>query len=264
MKINIVGGSGVMGAIHGQVFKDAGHEVIISGRRTNPGIEEAARQSDLTIISVPIEVTEEIIKKVAPYCNAIVDFTSLKAMPVKAMLKYSQKKCEVMGLHPLYGAVSTINGETVIVCETERTGALCKELLKAFEKAGAKLKKMKAEKHDFIVTGILQNARLNILESFALLLDDSGMTIDELYEISPPPTRALIDLIARQSDKKNDSLYDNIKKYDNDYEKIKEKLIEILSKDKNGSEHKRVRAGFKNIKKFQDKAKGMLDSEKDI
>lgn len=86
-----------MGQVHKPLFEKEGHTVIISGRNSTPDIETAAEQADLTIISVPIPVTSEIIKKIASKCKAIMDFTSLKTFPISDMLKYSRQDCEVGG-----------------------------------------------------------------------------------------------------------------------------------------------------------------------
>ena len=142
MIINIVGGRGVMGSMHKRIFEKYGHEVIISGRASNPSIEEAAKQSDISIISVPISATEETIRKVALYCKAIADFTSFKKMPIDAMLKYTKKGAEVVGIHPLYGNVDSISGQTIIVCKTPRTGKICNELIECLKKEGATIIEM--------------------------------------------------------------------------------------------------------------------------
>jgi len=44
MIINIAGGTGPMGRTHKPIFEAAGHEVIISGRNTNPSLEQAAQK----------------------------------------------------------------------------------------------------------------------------------------------------------------------------------------------------------------------------
>ena len=63
MIINIAGGTGIMGKVHKPMLESQGHEVILSGRSTTPDMLEATKISDLTIVSVPIPHTEEIIKK---------------------------------------------------------------------------------------------------------------------------------------------------------------------------------------------------------
>ena len=264
MKINIVGGNGLMGRMHKSAFEMAGHEVIISGRHTNLTPEAAARKSDITIISVPISKTEEIIKKVAPYCKAIMDFTSLKIFPINAMLNYSSGKCEVGGLHPLYGEVDSIRGRTIIYCPTERSGDRCNEIIDCLKLAGAKIKEMDPEKHDLLVAGISQSARLNLLEGFALLVEESGIDLNELYEISPPPTKILINLLARQVDESKDILYKELR--DNNpfvsgIDEILASSIKHLREQKNLPERIRKLFGSELVS-YQKKAKKIIEENK--
>ena len=205
MKINIAGGSGKMGKVHRPVFEVAGHEVIISGRSSSPSLEEAAAQSDLTIVSVPIHATEETIRRVAPHCRDMMDFTSVKEFPINSMLSYS--KGEVGGLHPLYGNVPSIAGRTVVYCPTERSGNACEEIVRSLREAGANIKVMNPRAHDRFVNGELQNARVILFKTFGLLMANSGMSVQEAYSLSPPPTKAILDLLARQSGAENDEMY---------------------------------------------------------
>jgi prephenate dehydrogenase len=261
MKINIAGGSGIMGRIHRPVFESAGHEVIISGRTSSPSLEEAAQISDLTIVTVPIPVTEKIIKRVAPYCSAIMDFTTWKSFPIKAMLEYSKGNCEVGGLHPLYGDVLSIKGRTVVYCPTDRSGYKCKEIIASFEKYGLKIKKMEPRSHDSEVVGITQKARIELLEAFAILIEQHGLSVKELYEVSPPPTKILLDLIARQADEKNDELYRDIMGYDPSTEGITRGLIDALNTPLTRDTPSRIRALFGEnfLKEAQESAKALIE-----
>lgn len=263
MKINIAGGRGLMGRIHQPIFENAGHKVTVSGRYSSPNMEEAAQQSDLTIVSVPIDATEDVIKRVAPYCTAIMDFTSLKTFPINTMLENSSISCEVGGLHPLYGEVKSIKGSTIVYCETKRSGKKCQTIVETLELAGAKIKIMGPETHDSIVNGIIQNARTELLETFALMLESSGFSIQELYSISPEPTRILIDLIARQVNEKNDEMYIAMKKYNPSMRHIEENLLNTLEniltidQEKN---RKAIRRFFGDqLKVSQERAKKLIE-----
>jgi prephenate dehydrogenase len=263
MKINIAGGRGIMGKVHKPMFENAGHEVIISGRKTSPSLEKAAEISDLTIVSVPILVTEDVIKKVAPYSDALMDFTGLKVFSIDAMLKYSNKGCEVGGLHPLYGDIKSLEGRTVIYCPTEYSGKKCSLVLDAFKQAGVKIKNMDSGKHDFFVGGIAQNARVMIFEAFALLIKEYGLSAGELYEIAPGPTKILLDLIARQVNEKNDKLYQDMQKYNFSTHQIKKDLVEILRKEIKNIENTpldiRELFGCLLLKQAQDRAKELIE-----
>jgi len=248
MKINIAGGTGLMGKIHKPVFEASGHEVTLSGRQTIPNLEEAAQQSDLTIVSVPIPVTEAVIKRVAPYCQAIMDFTSVKTFPISAMIQYAPTKSEVAGLHPLYGDVESIEGRTVVCCPTERAGNRCTAVVNSLRKAGAEIKEMTPEEHDKI-SDYTQNRRTQKLEEFGLSCAESGLSFKEFYELSPPPTRALLDLLARQVDKKNDELYVAMREY-NPFS---------IEEDNFKQNRERLRTWFGNsLEAAQERAKGLI------
>lgn len=262
MKINIAGGTGVMGKVHKPVFENMGHEVIISGRSTVPNLEEAAKISDLTIVSVPIPVTEEIIKRVAPYSNALMDFTGLKVFPVQAMLRYSRDNCEVGGLHPLYGDVKSLEGRTVVYCPTDRSRKKCDMIIDAFQKSGLKIKRTDPLSHDLVVGGIAQNARSIMLEAFGLLMEENGISAKELYSISPPPTRILLDLLARQADERNDELYQAMRDYNPSTFQITQHLHDALDYSTNGKNvPQRIRNLFGDdlLREAQSRAKNLIE-----
>jgi len=265
MRINIAGGTGIMGRVHKPIFENAGHEIIISGRKTTPSLEEAAQISDLTIVTVPIHATEETIKKVAPYCSALMDFTGLKKSPIESMLKYSNKNCEVGGLHPLYGDVLSIKGETIVYCPTNMSGNKCNIVIDAFEKSGAKIKIMDPQSHDLLVGCIAQNARLILFGAFTGLMEMYSLSAKELYEISPPPTRIILDLIARQADKKNDSLYEDMQKYNPSTKEITNYLSIAL--DASGAEYTpgiiRALYGERFLKESQARARALIKKSKE-
>lgn len=261
MKINIAGGTGIMGKVHRLLFENYGHEVIFSGRLTSPNLEEAAQISDLTIVSVPIPVTEEVIRRVAPYSKAIMDFTGLKVFPVEAMLKYSKESCEVGGLHPLYGDVKSLEGRTVVYCPTDRAEKKCNTIIEAFEKSGVKIKRMEPHAHDLLVGGISQNARSIIFEAFALLMERNNLSAGELYEISPPPTRILLDLMARQADSRNDELYQAMRDYNPSTSQITQYLSDALGSTSRKDVPQRIRNLFGEglLREAQSRAKTLID-----
>lgn len=202
MKINIVGGSGAMGRVHKPLFEEYGFEVIITGRDSSISIEEGCRISDVTIISVPIENFKEVASKVVGNSKAIMDFTGLKEMPVNYLIENASEDVELCGLHPLYGEVSSVRDEIMVVCKTPRTGRNCEEVLTCFRDSGIILKEMSSLDHDRIVGGITQNARVKLLEVYSELLKRRGILISELKEVSPPPTRAILDMIEKQEGNK--------------------------------------------------------------
>lgn len=257
MIINIAGGTGPMGRTHTPVFEAAGHRVVISGRKTKPNLEEAAQNSDLTIISVPIHYTEAMIQTLAPYCSAIMDFTGLKKFPVDAMLKYSKPDCEVGGLHPLYGELSSIRGESVVYCPTSRSGSRCNQVVKSLMQAGAKIIIQTPEEHDFKMA-LTQISRIKLLEAYALLLENTQVPIKELYNLSPPPTKIILDLIARQFNSGNDDMYREMSQFNPFAIGIEQKLQTMLVNLDNIP--KKIREYFREeLKPAQERAKKLIE-----
>lgn len=208
-----------MGRTHKPVFEAAGHEVIISGRNSTPSLEVAASMADLTIITVPISATQQIIERVAPVSEAVMDFTGVKIPFLDLMKHYAPKNAEVGSLHPLYGERESIYNETVVYCPTEKSGEKCKAVIGAFEKAGAKVLIKTAEEHDRLMH-YTQNERTFMLRRYISGLMHAGLSLEEVYAVSPPPTRILLDLLARQVDIKNGSMYEEMLSY-NRFSKLK-------------------------------------------
>ena len=104
-----------MGRWMDRFFKKEGYPVQVSGRTSGLDLLTMAQECPVVIVGVPIGVTGEVIRTVGPYMpkeSLLMDVTSLKAEPVKAMLASSSS--EVIGLHPLFGPrVKTLNGHTI-------------------------------------------------------------------------------------------------------------------------------------------------------
>ena len=98
-------------------------------------------------------------------------------------------------------------------------------IIDAFEGAGVKIINKKPEAHDLLISGIGQNSRGILLESLGLLMEKYEVSAKELYEISPPPTRILIDLLARQVGESNDELYEAMR----DYNPLTPEIVKFLS-----------------------------------
>ncbi len=262
MKINIVGGLGLMGRIHTPIFESAGHEVVISsGRKLTKSLEKSVKESDLTIISVPIRNTEGVIKRIAPYANALMDFTSVKSYPTAWMSKYSGEKCEVAGLHPLYGNISSTKEKTIIYCDTKRSGEKCEEVIESLEKSGIKLVKMGALDHDYDMA-FVQNARAILFETYGLLIGKMRKNINFIEEISPPPGKLLLSLIARQANKENDEMYKDMRKYNPWQEIVEREMMDCFIETLRNKDHqKKIRKLYGNaLAKFQKEAQKHIDN----
>lgn len=197
-----------MGALFADFFRQNGLKVLVSDIGTSLSNKDLARQSDIVIVSVPIEKTIEVINEVLPLLKktqAIMDLTSIKEIPLRAMLKGD---CEVLGLHPMFGNSNPIPGQTVLVCETKKSGKLSKWLLDLLIKNNVQLKRLSAKDHDKIMNiaqGLIHFAEI----AFADSLRRMNMPIKKLLEYTGKASELKVQLAARILDQ-DPLLYGNI------------------------------------------------------
>lgn len=188
------------------------------------------------------------------------DFTTLKKFPVDTMLKYSKADCEVGGLHPLYGELSSIRGESVVYCPTNRSGSKCNQVIKSLVQAGAKIIIQTPEEHDR-KEAYMQNARLKLIQAYTLLVADSGMTIEEAYQLAPPPTKLLLDLAARQFNSNNDEMYQAIALFNPLDREVRNQLMNHLANLDPKTDSQTIRDFFdQELKPAQERAKRTIEN----
>jgi len=149
MRVAVIGGGGALGKLIAKIFAEE-FEVVISdideekGKKIakelnvefSPNNIEATRESDIVIISVPIENTCETIKEVAPHVKPralLTDVTSVKIEPCRAMLRFANREAEIIGMHPMFGPrISSLEGQLILLCPI-RTEKWLNFLIKFFE-----------------------------------------------------------------------------------------------------------------------------------
>jgi chorismate mutase/prephenate dehydrogenase len=116
--IAIIGGHGRIGRVLSRLFGDLGHRLLLVDTDTDLRAEEAAAVADVVVVSVPIDVTEAVIRAVGPHVRddaLLMDVTSVKEAPMQAMLAVTG--ASVVGTHPMFGpSVHTLQGQRVVVC----------------------------------------------------------------------------------------------------------------------------------------------------
>jgi len=145
--VGIIGGKGKMGRLFADFFRQNGCEVLISDIGTKLTNEKLASLCDVVIVSVPIDQTTGVIKKIIQHTQKgglLMDLTSVKVNPVQEMLK---SKGEVIGLHPMFSETTPMRGQTMIMCpaRSKKWGPWTKKL---FTEAGLNIKILTPKEHD--------------------------------------------------------------------------------------------------------------------
>ncbi|MEA3514066.1 MAG: prephenate dehydrogenase/arogenate dehydrogenase family protein [Nanoarchaeota archaeon] len=194
--IGIIGGTGKFGQWFKKFFEEQGHNVLIAGRKTELSPIELAKRADIVIVSVPIDKTIETIEKISSYVredSLLMDFTSLKKEPVKAMLK---SKSEVVGCHPMFGSmISSIKGQAVVLVKarSEKWFPWIKQL---FENSGAKVKISTAEEHDRMMAVIQCLVHFNSI-TFCHALKNMGFDFEQSLDFTSPVYQLRLNTIGR-------------------------------------------------------------------
>jgi len=148
--ISIIGGKGAMGKKFKKVLEKEGHKVLISDLNTKLTNQEVASRGDVIIITVPIRVTEEVIREITPFVKKgalLTDFTSVKIKPMELMMKIDNFKNEIVGGHPLFGPTAEFKNQNIILCKG-RTGKHYEWYKNFLKSLGLEIIEMTSKEHD--------------------------------------------------------------------------------------------------------------------
>jgi prephenate dehydrogenase len=197
MEIGIIGGTRGMGGWLARFFEKEGHTVHISGKNRGMDITEMADTCQIVVVSVPIGVTAAVIEKIGPHMREdalLMDLTSLKRKPVKAMLETSVS--EVIGCHPLFGPqYDSIEGQHVVLCPARGERWLL-WLRDVFERKGALVVETTPEKHDQMMAVVQGLNHFNTV-MMGLVLSKTGVSLSELMKFTTPVFRAKMEMIEK-------------------------------------------------------------------
>lgn len=226
-RILIVGGTGETGSWFARYFRDRGLNVTVwgpSGKtevakemnvRYADDLRAEAGNSDAVMVSVPIDKTVQVIRELAPYLqpgSVIMDVTSLKSAPVRAMEEYAPEGVEVLGTHPMFGpTMPALRGQTIILTPVpNRSQNWLSYFRSLFEADGAHIEVVDAEEHDRImavVQALTHFAYIGIgaaLRALDFDVSRSRRFMSPVYEI-------MLDFVGRILDQ-NPELYASIQR----------------------------------------------------
>ncbi|HEX6049778.1 MAG TPA: bifunctional chorismate mutase/prephenate dehydrogenase [Gemmatimonadaceae bacterium] len=202
--VAVIGGHGGMGTIMARLFGDLGHQVIISDLDTPLGAEDAASVADVVVVSVPIDVTEDVIRTVGPRVRPdalLMDVTSIKHAPVAAMLEST--RASVVGTHPMFGPnVHSLQGQRVVVCRA-RGDEWADWVTRMLQARGLTVQESSPEHHDRVmaVVQVLTHFQTQVL---GLTLARSGTALEETLRFTSPAYLMELYVTARHFDQSPD------------------------------------------------------------
>lgn len=206
MKMLVIGGTGEMGQWFTRFSREHGYEVMVWGSShridvaKRMGVEfasdldHAIGESDVVVVSVPIDITEKVIAETAPKMkdgSLLMDITSLKARPIKAMEKYAPPGVEILGTHPMFGpSIPDLQGQIVIMTPVAGRCDRWFSIIRAlFEENGAHIEVIDAKEHDrfvSVIQGLTHFAYITIGTTFNRLdfdVNESRRFMSPVYEI---------------------------------------------------------------------------------
>jgi chorismate mutase/prephenate dehydrogenase len=184
--VAIIGGEGGMGRSLHTLFDDLGHRVLIADLETELRPSDAAAQSDVVVISVPIRETRQVIEQLGPLIRRdalLMDVTSIKTDPVRAML--ASTEASVVGTHPMFGpGVNTYQGQRVVLCRG-RGDTWFEWVQQMFAARGLLITEASAEHHDSMmaIVQVLHHFKTQVL---GLSLSRTGAELEETLRFTSP------------------------------------------------------------------------------
>ena len=153
--ITIIGSKGEMGKIFKSSFQKQGLKVIEIEQKTPfPKWESLLADSQMIIVSVPIEKTPAVVQKILPYLKPhqiLSDFTSVKK---ELFVLFKKTQSAVISAHPMFGKIEKIQAQKILLLPIKEKGYL-KSVSELYKKLGLKVQIIKDWKnHDEYMSAI--------------------------------------------------------------------------------------------------------------
>lgn len=213
MRILIIGGTGDTGQWFTKFYKKHGFDVMVWGVNRRQDIADQLgvpfandldieiRNSDIVMISVPIDRTVGTIREIAPKMSSgslLMDITSIKTDPLDAMIKYAPPDIEILGTHPMFGpSIPDIRGQIVIFTPVEGKSEKWLPIIRSlYENNGAHIEIMDTKKHDMMMAVVQGLTHFGII-TIGSVLRELEFDVSESRRFMSPMYDILLDLVGR-------------------------------------------------------------------
>jgi chorismate mutase / prephenate dehydrogenase len=250
--VAVIGGCGAMGSCMARLFADLGHVVMIADVATPLTPEEAAKRADVVVISVPIDVTVDVIRHLGPLVRPdalLMDVTSVKSAPVDAMMACSP--ASVVGTHPLFGpSVHSLQGQRVALIRGR--GEVWTEWLQTMlEARGLLVVETDAVSHDRVMS-IVQVLTRFATEVMGSTIAALGVPLDDTLRFTSPVYLMELFMTARHFAQSPD-LYASIQMSNPETERITDAFLKTagrLREDVMTRDRDAVRRTFQDVHEY--------------
>jgi prephenate dehydrogenase len=213
LKIAIIGGTRGLGKWIASFLSSKGFSIVVTGRNVTAGESvskkigvdyiqdnvKAASTADIVVIAVPIDITSQVIREIAPEMkegSLLLDVTSVKIGPSSVMEEYAAPGVEVLPTHPMFGPrIRSLDGQVVVLTPV-KTGEWYDKVYKFLESENSRVIVTTPEIHDkmmSIVQGLTHFAYISI----ASTIEKLDIDIKESRKFASPIYNLMLDTIAR-------------------------------------------------------------------
>ncbi|MGB9937242.1 MAG: prephenate dehydrogenase [Methanobacterium sp.] len=213
LKIAVIGGTRGLGKWIAQFLKNRNYNVTITGRDEVTGEkvskklgvnftssnEDAVSNSDIIILSVPIDSVSSVVPQISPFLkkdSLLMDVTSVKEKPADVMQKHVPEGVEVIPTHPLFGPrIRSLDGQ-VVVLTPYKEGKWFQRIYKFLENENARIIVTTPQNHDkmmSVVQGLTHLAYIGIAATIKKL----NIDVKESRKFASPVYGLMVDMIAR-------------------------------------------------------------------
>ena len=260
LKIAVIGGTRGLGKWIARFLESREFNVVITGRdeiigkkvAEKLGVEyssdniKAVSESDIVILSVPIDAVSKVVPEIAPFLkkgSLFMDVTSVKEKPAEIMHKYVPSGVEIIPTHPLFGPrIRSLDGQVVVLTPVGM-GKWYEKVYEFLEKENARILVTTPQEHDkmmSIVQGLTHFSYIGI----AATIERLGIDVKESRKFASPVYGLMVDMIARIV-AQNPYLYYSIQTQNQYIKETHETFISvyeelydmILKKDEDGFVH---------------------------
>jgi prephenate dehydratase/prephenate dehydrogenase len=224
-KISILGGTGGMGSLFANFWKESGHEVATFGSDLKD-VQKIA-DSEIVVFAVPKDKIKEITEKISDHLNQNQTVVSFSSYLGEEKEIFKNIVGEYTFIHAMFGPdILDFKGQNFIASKTDNSKF--NELISAIEKSGANIMRIEYKEHDELMSYIQALSQFSTL-ALAHTLRESGFSEKQLDDASSVTFRINTENIKRIF-KQKVALWKNIQFENKYFPELLKKYKDVIEK----------------------------------